>query len=86
MESVCVCGRSFQQLSAFTNHKRTCQSSKKRLSSALDKAKQLWKGPKRRRLLSSSLEIDKVPLAGLAPQAADPVVAIEVRYFEYHER
>jgi hypothetical protein len=76
MESVCICGRSFSQLSAFTNHKRTCQSSKKRLSSALDKAKQLWKGPKRRRLQGSSLEakVNEVPLAGLIPQPTDPVV------------
>ena len=32
-----------------TKHKQSCQSSKKRLSTALDKAKELWRGSKRRR-------------------------------------
>lgn len=80
MESVCVCGRSFLQLSAFTNHKRTCHLSKKRLSGALEKAKQLWRGTKRRRLLSSTVEVDEVPLAGLTP-----AVAMEVRSLDNND-
>jgi hypothetical protein len=47
---ICICGRSFSQAMALTNHKRSCKSSNKRLSSALDKARQLWAGRKRRRL------------------------------------
>ena len=47
---MCICGHSFSQATALTNHKRSCKSSKKRLSSALEKARQLWTGSKRRRL------------------------------------
>jgi len=36
------CGKSFAQPSAFTNHQRYCQSSKKRMSSALASAKSIW--------------------------------------------
>jgi len=82
--SVCVCGRSFLQPGAFTKHNRTCQSSKKRLSSALDKAKQLWKGPKRRRLENNSPEINQPTLAtGLVLESplAPPAVSIEVRFY-----
>jgi hypothetical protein len=35
----CSCGRTFSQLGAFKNHRNTCKASKKRLSSALAKAK-----------------------------------------------
>jgi hypothetical protein len=81
--SDCVCGRSFLQPGAFTKHKRTCQSSKKRLASALDKAKQLWKGSKRRRLEIDSSELKQLPLAAglvLESQVA-PSVSMEVRLF-----
>lgn len=47
---LCLCGRSFMQPNAFSKHTRTCQKSKKRLSSALEQAKQTWPGRKRRRL------------------------------------
>jgi hypothetical protein len=46
----CLCGRSFSQQSAMSKHLKACQRSKKRLSSALDKAKLAWPGRKRRRL------------------------------------
>ena len=46
----CSCGRSFSQQSAMSKHLKACQKSKKRLSSALDKAKLAWPGRKRRRL------------------------------------
>jgi hypothetical protein len=46
----CDCGRLFAQPSALVKHRRTCQKAKKRLSSALDKAKQAWTGRKQRRL------------------------------------
>ena len=78
----CVCGRSFIRDSAFTNHQRTCQTSKKRLASALEKAKQLWKGPyKRRRVGSLSFANETLQAtAGLVPHPAEPEApAIEVR-------
>ena len=45
----CSCGRTFAQLSAYTNHQRTCKKRKKRLSGALAKAKLAWDNRKRRR-------------------------------------
>ena len=44
---ICVCGRSFSHIFAWSNHRRTCQQSKKRLSGALDKAKEVWKSRKK---------------------------------------
>lgn len=61
---VCSCGRSFPGPGPLNFHKRTCQSSKKRLHGALVKVKELWKDRKRPRLdlpdepvLSQSSEI-----------------------------
>ena len=39
---VCVCGRTFLQLHAFGNHQRSCTWSKKWLSNALTKAREIW--------------------------------------------
>jgi hypothetical protein len=49
----CLCGRSFAQLFAWSNHRRACKKSKIRLSGALDKAKEAWASRKRMRLTSS---------------------------------
>lgn len=46
----CLCGRSFPQDSAFTNHNRTCPQSRKRRGTALDLAKENWMRRKRRRI------------------------------------
>jgi hypothetical protein len=46
---ICICGRSFSQVYAYSNHKRSCQKSKKRLSSALATAKVAWSQRKRPR-------------------------------------
>ena len=46
----CVCGRTFAEFSALTNHQRRCASMKKRLSTALTSARQTRNGLKRRRL------------------------------------
>jgi len=70
---VCVCGRSFSQSNAFSKHKRSCEKSKKRLSSALEKAKHKWTSKKRRRLEPSEPNIS-LPSAGLIP---DPVMPEE---------
>jgi hypothetical protein len=45
----CLCGRTFHQPGAFAYHKRGCKQSKKRLSGALEKAKEQWGAKKRRR-------------------------------------
>jgi len=46
---VCICGRTFSVPQAYTCHKRTCQKTKKRLASALDKAREVWEARKRKR-------------------------------------
>jgi hypothetical protein len=66
---VCVCGRTFSVLQAYTFHKRSCQKTKKRLSSALDKAKEVWKSKKHRKM-----EVVQTPAAENHPEQA---VAVE---------
>ena len=46
----CACGRSFTHTFAFTNHQRTCQKSKKRLSDVLSRARVFWIAKKKPRL------------------------------------
>jgi len=80
---VCECGRSFSQLNAVTKHKRSCKISKRHLSTALDKAKKLWKARKRRRLDPDNEEsiLNQPSSAGLvhipSPETHDTV---EVRF------
>ena len=67
MDTTCACGRAFTLQNAFTNHSRTCPRSKKRLSAALESAKEKWTVRKRR-----CVAIDRSPgnvpqLAGLIP-------------------
>jgi hypothetical protein len=45
----CACGRTFSVPQAYTCHKRSCQKTKKRLSCALEKAKEVWQAKKRRK-------------------------------------
>jgi hypothetical protein len=47
---LCACGRTFAQPSASNNHKRTCPKTRKRLSSALNRAKERWSVNKRRKV------------------------------------
>jgi hypothetical protein len=66
----CPCGRSFLQHSALSKHQKSCQRSKKRLSFALGKAKEIWTGRKRPRLGDPGQEppTHTTPLpAGLTP-------------------
>ena len=49
----CICGQSFTDLDAFTHHQKGCGNGKKRLASALAKAKEVYQG-KRARLTHSS--------------------------------
>jgi hypothetical protein len=46
------CGRSFSSVAALNFHKRCCQPSKKRLQSALPKAKELWEARKKAHLMA----------------------------------
>lgn len=83
-EVVCPCGRAFLQASALTKHQRSCSKCKKRLSSALEKAKSLWNG-KRRRVLNTatgassedSVAAAQSPLPGLMPTLVPAAEAIE---------
>ena len=47
---LCACGRPFSQQGALNKHRNVCLTSKRHLSSALDQAKRLWTGTKRRYL------------------------------------
>lgn len=47
---VCACGRTFGVLQAYSYHKRSCQKTKKRLASALEKVKEVWEAKKRRKI------------------------------------
>lgn len=64
----CLCGRSFTLEYAHSNHQRQCKKTKKRLSSALEKAKEIWNTKKRRRIEELSLPIDDqaIEVASLA--------------------
>jgi hypothetical protein len=42
----CICGRTFTVPHAYTKHSRLCKKVKTRLSSALDKARQIWQANK----------------------------------------
>lgn len=46
---LCACGRTFSVLQAYSYHKHSCQKTKKRLASALEKAKEVWETKKRRK-------------------------------------
>ncbi|KIM77688.1 hypothetical protein PILCRDRAFT_90994 [Piloderma croceum F 1598] len=49
-KETCSCGRTFYFPGALKNHQRSCAKTKKRLASALGKAKDLWTSRKRKRL------------------------------------
>jgi hypothetical protein len=46
----CICGRVFSVPQAFSCHKRSCPKSKKRFSSVLERAKEVWQARKRRKV------------------------------------
>jgi hypothetical protein len=50
MLDTCPCGRTFQHPGALKIHQRACNRNKKRLSTALAKAKEVWTCRKRRRI------------------------------------
>jgi hypothetical protein len=46
----CVCGRTFSAPHTYTHHMRTCPQTKKRLSSALENAREVLQEKKRRKM------------------------------------
>ena len=52
----CSCGRSFPGPGPLNFHRRSCQSTKRRLSGALVKVKEIWQSRKKPRLASSASE------------------------------
>jgi hypothetical protein len=70
---------------AYTYHKRSCEKTKKRLSGALEKAKEAWQANKRRRLEEKVAKggpphPDEVPVL-----IAKPSASLEVRFpFSYY--
>src|ERR1700733_13753170 len=66
----CSCGRTFDQPSAYSKHNRTCSKTKKRLSSALQQAREKWTGSsaKRRRVdMTAEPSVSQEPcMAGLS--------------------
>jgi hypothetical protein len=65
----CICGRTFSQENAYGKHRRSCKLTKKRLSGALDKAKEVF-AQKRRKVSQAALtSTSTVPLAQSLPEA-----------------
>src|ERR1700684_2199719 len=46
----CICGRVFSLPQAYSYHRRNCPKARKRLSTALAKANEVWRAKKRRRI------------------------------------
>jgi hypothetical protein len=83
----CVCGRTFSVPQAYTCHKRSCQKTKKRLSGALEKAKEAWQVEKRRKVeekaqaaegLLSQNVVAEMALDDALASAVDPEVKVEI--------
>ncbi|KAH7919882.1 hypothetical protein BV22DRAFT_1022211, partial [Leucogyrophana mollusca] len=79
----CICGRTFFQLNAFSMHERTCTRTKKRLSGALAKAKELWSSRKRQRTLAMGTAIE--PNGPPATATPDPAPALKISSQVIHE-
>jgi hypothetical protein len=78
----CICGRTFSLPQAYTFHKRSCQKTKKRLASALEKAKDAWQAKKRQKMEAKALagSSDSHPVPDPVPNEAPVVSAPEVRF------
>jgi hypothetical protein len=60
---VCTCGRTFCVPQAFTHHKNSCRKTKKRLASALERAREVWVAKKRRKVDgNTALEGSSMPV------------------------
>jgi hypothetical protein len=78
---ICLCGRSFTQQSALSKHQRACQKSKKRLISALDKAKEVWVGRKKQKH-----DNDRSLLLPGLTRAPSPVLPNEACFYQMHQQ
>lgn len=78
---VCICGRTFSLPQAYTCHKRSCQKTKKRLSGALDKAKEVWQARKRRKSQATEAIAGPSNLNTLNDTVPRLAVVQEVRLF-----
>lgn len=54
----CTCGRSFTHKHAYSNHQHQCKKTEKRLSGALEKAKEIWNAKKCRCTIGPSCSVD----------------------------
>lgn len=64
LPKACYCGRTFLQQNALSNHRRSCQQNKKRLSSVLDSAREVFSKRKKARtayILPANLAQDEIP-------------------------
>ena len=60
----CICGHTFLLPQAYTFHTCSCQKTKKRLASALEKAKESWQAKKRQKTEGNAFDpsnMDAVP-------------------------
>jgi hypothetical protein len=57
---ICLCGREFYQDNAYGNHQRSCKRTKKRLSGALEKAKEIF-AQKRQKITHVALAPSPAP-------------------------
>jgi hypothetical protein len=72
----CACGRTFSLPQAYTYHKRGCQRTKKRLSGALERAREVWQAKKRQKtekhasdvLASTNLDVISEPVTNEFPE------------------
>lgn len=74
--SCVACGRDFVQLSAYSNHVRTCRSQKKRTANALEAAKETYRN-KRMRLTTNQAQLSGAAGSSQELEASNPAGATE---------
>jgi hypothetical protein len=85
LETVCLCGKQFVLRSALSNHQRSCQRGKKRLSSALTKAKDMWVSKKRKRMEESEIGRDQGSSSGEnTTEVGDALVEVRLQNHQVH--
>jgi hypothetical protein len=67
----CICGKSFLLHSALNHHTRTCTRSKKQITSALSKAKQVFEERRERKRQRREENVQVV-----APNEMDPAIPV----------
>lgn len=77
---ICYCGRTFSQQNALSNHRRSCQQSKKRMSSALDSARDVYSKRKKARtayiLLPTNPAQDEIPMVPPSVNSSSMLVSL----------